>query len=395
MTSYTVADTLLDYRHGSKAQLVEAAGSSKPQIHKGSSARESANVRDCVGRCSQSHSDEKYGECVVVIHVPPIKGTAQVNFKVLDGTEPTLSTMLVANGNKLVFRGEHARLITAKGETAPLTSIENDIVLEGAMTVTSSCGHHGPPSWVRNLSPEMTTCEQFVVRETTTTGMWDYETVTKPKDTSSPEQTGAVGRIRITEMLEDVEEPMPTERFQTNAESAISPLEETDILSLSRDEEMEVLRSLSSWNDCVMDDAELLKDLIGLDQPQLFEDDADENFFPVSEDDSILLLHMNDVVDTNPDKCHRHRAIEKMANPRNQHIEIPQIQYTDKVADLSVAIQRQISPRTTETKALDHQQDGPIRWKRRQGRPRRSHYQTLLVTREEDDKYLRAAIFLI
>ena len=62
-----------------------------------------------------------------------------------------------------------------------------------------------------------------------------------------------------------------------------------------------MLRSLSSWNDYVMDDAELLKDLIGLGKPPLFDDDADE---------------MNDVVDTNPDKCHRHRAIGKMDNPR-------------------------------------------------------------------------------
>ena len=30
----------------------------------------------------------------------------------------------------------------------------------------------------------------------------------------------------------------------------------------------------------------------------------------------------------------------------NQHIEIPQIQHTDKVADKSVAVQRQVSPRT-------------------------------------------------
>ena len=43
-----------------------------------------------------------------------------MKFKVLDGTEPTLSmTMLVANGNQLVFRGESARLM-------PSTSIEND-----------------------------------------------------------------------------------------------------------------------------------------------------------------------------------------------------------------------------------------------------------------------------
>ena len=105
MTSYTFADRSLDYSHGSGAQLVEAACSSKPQIHKEPSARESACVRDCVGRCSEAHSECDYGECVVAIHVPPIKGIAKVTFKVFDGTEPTLSmTMLVANGNKFVFR---------------------------------------------------------------------------------------------------------------------------------------------------------------------------------------------------------------------------------------------------------------------------------------------------
>ena len=41
----------------------------------------------------------------------------------------------------------------------------------------------------------------------------------------------------------------------------------------------------------------------------------------------------------------------------NQHIEMPQIQYTDKVADKSVAVQRHVSPRTTETKASEHQWD--------------------------------------
>ena len=106
------------------------------------------------------------------------------------------------------------------------------------------------------------------------------------------------------------------------------------------------------------DDAELLKDPRGLDKPPLFdENDTDMSPFPVSEDDSIILRHMDDMVDTNPDKCHRHRAFGEMANPRNQHIEIPQTQYTDKVADESVAVQRQISRRTTETKAPEHQQD--------------------------------------
>ena len=46
-----------------------------------------------------------------------MKGTAQVKFKVLDGTEPTFSMpMLVVNGNRVVYRGEDAMLITAKGE---------------------------------------------------------------------------------------------------------------------------------------------------------------------------------------------------------------------------------------------------------------------------------------
>ena len=43
-----------------------------------------------------------------------------------------------------------------------------------------------------------------------------------------------------------------------------------------------------------------------------------------------------------------HRAIGEMDNQVNQHIEMPQIQHTDEVADDSVVIQRQISPRTTE-----------------------------------------------
>ena len=71
----------------------------------------------------------------------------------------------------------------------------------------------------------------------------------------------------------------------------------------------------------------------------------------------FFLRHMDDVVDTSPDKCHRHRAIREMDNQVNQHIEIPQIQSTDKVADESVAVQRQISPGTTETKAPEYPQD--------------------------------------
>ena len=87
-----------------------------------------------------------------------------MKFKVLDGTEPILSMpMLVANGNKVVFIGEDAISITADGETAPLTSIEDDWYLKVLVDnsgefiridVWTPC-HVFPPSWVRNLSPEM------------------------------------------------------------------------------------------------------------------------------------------------------------------------------------------------------------------------------------------------
>ena len=67
------------------------------------------------------------------------------------------------------------------------------------------------------------------------------------------------------------------------------------------------------------DDAELLKDLRGPGKPPLFDgNDTDASFFPVSEDDSILLRRIHDVVDTGPDE--HHRAIGEMANQRNQHI---------------------------------------------------------------------------
>ena len=78
---------------------------------------------NCVGGCSQLHSDDDCEECVVVMHILPIKGTAQVTFKVVAGTEPTLSMpVLVANGHKLVNRGEDTMLSTAAGEVVPLTS---------------------------------------------------------------------------------------------------------------------------------------------------------------------------------------------------------------------------------------------------------------------------------
>ena len=79
------------------------------------------------------------------------------------------------------------------------------------------------------------------------------------KNSSSPAQTGAAGKTRNTQMLEDVDELMLPKPWCDHAESAISPFEETDIaavhsvfdaqnfsLLLSGDEEMEALRSLSS-----------------------------------------------------------------------------------------------------------------------------------------------------
>ena len=123
---------------------------------------ESAYVKICLGRCSQLHSDEDYGECVVAMLVPPIKCTAQVKFKVFNGTEPTLSMpMLVAKGNSVAYRGEDAMLIRAERETAPLTNNGDDRYLKVLINnsdefiridVWTPC-HVCPPSWARNLSP--------------------------------------------------------------------------------------------------------------------------------------------------------------------------------------------------------------------------------------------------
>ena len=208
MTSCTVADTSLEHLHGSGAQLVEAAGSSKPQIHKGSTARESAYVRDFFCRCSY-----EYGECVVDLHVPPIKGTAQVKFKVVDGTEPTLSMpILVANCNRVILRGKVATLITAKGETAPLMNAGNDWYLKVLINNTTEfvridvwtpC-HTCPPSWVRNLSSEMKQREQYVVRETTTTGRKDYENSRKSMHSTVLRSLLNPEEMDDTELLKDV-----------------------------------------------------------------------------------------------------------------------------------------------------------------------------------------------
>ena len=73
--------------------------------------------------------------------------------------------------------------ITARGETAPLTSEGDDWYLKVLNNNSNEFlridvwtpYHVCPPSWVRNVSPEMKQREQYVVRETTTTGRKDYE----------------------------------------------------------------------------------------------------------------------------------------------------------------------------------------------------------------------------
>ena len=224
MTSHMIVDTSLDFLHGSGAQFGEIAGPSRPQIHKGLKAMESVYVRDCVDRCSQEHSEYEYGVCFVGMHVLPIKDTEQVKFKVLDGTESTLSMpMLRANRNGVILSGEVATLITAKGETAPLMNAGNDWYLKVLINNTAefiridvwTLCHTCPPSWVWNLSPEMKQRERCIVREQT--GRKDYENSRKSM------------HLYLKSFMDTTE--------------------------------MEILRSLSNPEE--MDDAELLKDLKG------------------------------------------------------------------------------------------------------------------------------------
>ena len=63
MTSHMVVDTSLDLLHGAEAQFGEPAGPSRPQVLKRLSAMESVYFWNCVGRCSQLHSDD---DCFVV-----------------------------------------------------------------------------------------------------------------------------------------------------------------------------------------------------------------------------------------------------------------------------------------------------------------------------------------
>ena len=110
-----------------------------------------------------------------------------------------------------------------------------------------------------------------------------------------------------------------------------------------------------------MDDTELLKDLSSLGKPPSFDVkdtmlvnttvDTRETFIPELSGQKyrkeILPLGEQVLARRPGERVNEHRkAIREMDNQVNQHIEMRQIQHTDKVADDSVAIQRQVSPRT-------------------------------------------------
>ena len=116
-------------------------------------------------------------------------------------------------------------LITAKGETAPLMNAGDDWYLKVLINnrneflridVWTPC-HVCPPSWVRNLSPEMKQCERYIVREQTgrrdlencrksmqlnlnfsLTGTWEMEVL---RFLSNPEE------MDDTEVLKDLSKP--------------------------------------------------------------------------------------------------------------------------------------------------------------------------------------------
>ena len=138
--------------------------------------------------------------------------------------------------HRVVFRGEDAMLIAVKGETAPLTSDGDDWYLKVLINtenvfiridVWAAC-HECLPSWVRCLSPESVERRTTPASTTITKTRKGFEV----KNSSSPEQTGAACKPRNTQMLEDVDELMPANPWCDHAESAIPPLEETDIAAV-------------------------------------------------------------------------------------------------------------------------------------------------------------------
>ena len=206
-------------------------------------------------------------------------------------------------------------LSTAAGEVVPLTSdgdecyvkvlINNENVFI-RIDAWAAC-HECPSSWVRCLSPEGTERRTTPASTTITKTRKCFDV----KNSSSPAQTGAAGKRRNTQMLEEVDEPMLAKHWCDHALSAISLVKETGIavvhsvrcakflLVTSQDEEKNVLQSLSSWSPCggafdtsttgkgpkrhrptEMDDAEMLKDLRGPGKLPLFDGNAADDFLP-------------------------------------------------------------------------------------------------------------------
>ena len=167
------------------------------------------------------------------MHIPPIKGTAQVTCKVVDGTEPTLSmSMLAAIGHRLVCRGEDTMLSTAAGEVVPLTSDGDDWYLEVLINNENvfiridvwAAYHECPPSWVSMLEPG----ERGKENHTSVNNNHQDTQRFQGEEQFEPRTNWSCGKPRNTQMLEDVDELMLAKPWCDHAESAIPPLEETD-----------------------------------------------------------------------------------------------------------------------------------------------------------------------
>ena len=70
-------------------------------------------------RTASGHAPTSYGHCVLKLQVPPVAGTARVTFEVIEVCYPILSVaILVANGHRVLVRGQDAVLSTAAQTTA-------------------------------------------------------------------------------------------------------------------------------------------------------------------------------------------------------------------------------------------------------------------------------------
>ena len=111
----------LDNIHGSGASLLRVPVYSQPSIYDAA----------VLWTITERHGERIFLELRRRDAHSSDQGHSQVTFKVVAGTEPTLSVpMLVANGHRLVYRGEDTMLSTAAGEIVPLTSDGDDWYLK-------------------------------------------------------------------------------------------------------------------------------------------------------------------------------------------------------------------------------------------------------------------------